>query len=404
MAAWRIIFVIMLLGAERTTDTSRRFRWLTLAVLVLAGLLLVVVGLPLVAGDFALPDPPADTPILRVVHTATDTEVVDMLVDDEVIAEGVTFGEASDYLELAPGEHTVAFRNPGTGATVLSTSVSLEPGDVQTAVAYGTGVDLNVGVVNNDLSTTERRSARIKLFNAYGDSTISLVDLGPDREFSTDQTVVTDSAGGELWNADGQPLTNTVITDKVLVEDVPFGSASGSITIDEGTHTLAYTTVTGEQVQAYPAPESEDAAFEPGETQATPIVLNRSFDVLRRDRNVEVARNTEQLVILSAERLIDDNLRPIAVAVVAPTLPSFGGPHSVGQTLFTEYVLPVQLVGILLLVAIIGAIVLTRHGEEVAERRLTGRRKVSRPLASVIATQTSHEVGGKTPKLPESGD
>jgi len=46
----------------------------------------------------------------------------------------------------------------------------------------------------------------------------------------------------------------------------------------------------------------------------------------------------------------------------------FGGPHSIGELLFTTYMLPMQLVAMLLLAAMVGAIVLT-HKEGVPARR-----------------------------------
>ena len=41
--------------------------------------------------------------------------------------------------------------------------------------------------------------------------------------------------------------------------------------------------------------------------------------------------------------------------------PAFGGPVAVGETLFSQYVLPFEVTSILLLVAMIGAIVLSRR-------------------------------------------
>jgi NADH-quinone oxidoreductase subunit J len=49
----------------------------------------------------------------------------------------------------------------------------------------------------------------------------------------------------------------------------------------------------------------------------------------------------------------------------AATLPDgFGNPASIGQLLFNKYILPFEVTSILLLVAMIGAIVLTRQGKK----------------------------------------
>jgi NADH-quinone oxidoreductase subunit J len=54
-------------------------------------------------------------------------------------------------------------------------------------------------------------------------------------------------------------------------------------------------------------------------------------------------------------------LQPAAGLAALPA--SFGSPNAVGTTLFTQYLLPFEITSILLLVAMIGAIVLTRRAE-----------------------------------------
>jgi len=76
--------------------------------------------------------------------------------------------------------------------------------------------------------------------------------------------------------------------------------------------------------------------------------------------------------------------------------------------LFIDYVLPVQLVGILLLVALIGVIVLARPDAlaQAKRQRVNRRRRVNRPLVSVISQQTGSDVlrGDYLAKLPEGSD
>jgi NADH:ubiquinone oxidoreductase subunit 6 (subunit J) len=49
---------------------------------------------------------------------------------------------------------------------------------------------------------------------------------------------------------------------------------------------------------------------------------------------------------------------------IGETEPGFGSPEALGQTLFTEFVLPFEVASILLLVAIIGAVTLARRVAE----------------------------------------
>ena len=77
-----------------------------------------------------------------------------------------------------------------------------------------------------------------------------------------------------------------------------------------------------------------------------------------------------------------------------------------GQLLFSRYMLPMQAVAVLLLVAMVGAIVLThkRSPSAALARAQLGRRRVSRPLTSVIAAQVGHDISGPgtgAAELPE---
>src|SRR5690606_6520011 len=86
-----------------------------------------------------------------------------------------------------------------------------------------------------------------------------------------------------------------------------------------------------------------------------------------------------------------------AIPVRVEARPSFGGPRAIGYLLFTDFMLPFQLLGLLLLAAMIGAIVLThREAERAKGRGVAARRRVSRPLVNVIAAQVGQDVvGGK---------
>jgi NADH:ubiquinone oxidoreductase subunit 6 (subunit J) len=72
----------------------------------------------------------------------------------------------------------------------------------------------------------------------------------------------------------------------------------------------------------------------------------------------------------------------VATEVQRVDVPAFGSPASVGVRLFTDYLLPFQLVAMLLLAAMVGVIVITYRGEHVPKPSRTTRRKVSRPLTS----------------------
>jgi NADH-quinone oxidoreductase subunit J len=60
-------------------------------------------------------------------------------------------------------------------------------------------------------------------------------------------------------------------------------------------------------------------------------------------------------------------LNPLPLGEAGSAPQGFGSPHAVGELLFTTYMLPFQMVGILLLVAMIGAVVLAK-GERLSRK------------------------------------
>ncbi len=81
-----------------------------------------------------------------------------------------------------------------------------------------------------------------------------------------------------------------------------------------------------------------------------------------------VARGkTSELVILVQDTTANGTPRPLTLrADPAPTQEAFGSPQAIGQSLLTTFLLPFELVSLLLLAAMVGAIILTR--EEVIRR------------------------------------
>lgn len=346
------LFVIMLLGAEQTTDAGPRFRWLTPVALFLSVLFLVTAGSALTSGQVDLFQSTGTPPILRVIHGAPDAPAFDVFVDGELLAENVAFGETSTYETLTAGEFTVGLAPAGRGAGSIIATLPLTMEDSSSGysvVAYGEGLLPSLVLVRDDLTSTPARSGRVTFVNAYSvNESLNLVDLGPNRELNVD-------------------ATTGAITDPVLASAVAEGASTEALVLPEGQHTLA--------------------------------IVDQQNNIVLRLREFEVPRETSQTMVLVGERLFDDTLRPALLPLMNAALPSFGGPEAIGQLLFTRYLLPFEMVAVLLLAAMIGAIVLTRQDDPEPRRRLSGRRKVSRPLTSVIAAQTGHEVT----QLEESG-
>lgn len=406
------LFVIMLLGAEQTTDTSRRFRWLAGVATALAAGFLSALSIPLVlSGGLNLPEPPGEAPQVRLVHAARTTAPIevrliggteqDMPEQGLLLERELTFGTTTEFQEVAvePGDYILqAFytgqeqpASGGQGNVLLSTRVTLANDEVQTFVITGEmeivqedGAErftvlspFEVTSLPNSFADSGSDSARILVANFYTQDDVLLVDYGTDGELSVRTETVTDDEGNER--------DELIITDTVVASGLGYGEVSEPVSFPEGTYNLQMV-----------------AEVAPGE-----------FEVVVPLDDWQVTSGTEQNILLVPDYDAvqgEEGFRPRVLdrtqdEITFRTAESFGSPGDIGQQLFTRYLLPVNMVGFLLLVGLVGVIVLTRPQGPSTESRATRnrRRKVSRPLVSVISQQTGGEVTVEPPKLQEPG-
>ncbi len=337
------LFVIMLLGAEQTgVEESRQFKWLAPAALTLAASFLVMVSIAVISGEIDSREVPAATPMLRIAHVAPGFETeLDVYLNSERIADAVSFNDVSDFVELPAGDYSISIAFAGDDPSMalpLSSNIVLEAGTASTAILFGDDTLPTVSQVNDDLSADLEKDARVIFFNAYtGAASVDLVDPGSD--FIVDE---------------GEDV-------EIYVSGLRYGESSGLIRYNEG--------------------------------EADILFLDADNPNITIDRleNLELEADVSTLVILASEPS-DDGLRAETLVFATLAMPLIGGPTSIGQALFTDYVLPFQIVAMLLLAAMVGAIVLTQRVDVKPKPGRPTRRKVSRPLTSVIATQTGHEV------------
>lgn len=355
------LFVIMLLGAERMVSQARQFRWLTPAVLLLATAFLVLTSLAIIQGQIDLQGPSTRPPLLRVVHAATDAGPVDVYVNGELAAEGVRFGAATEFAAAPLGETTVALHPAGSPTPLLTSAFTLESDaaktlNAYTVIAYGVGANATLTLLPDDLETPESRTARVTVFNAFS-RPVDLVDFGAENPAVQDE--------------------------RVLIEGLAPGEAFTLPPVPENTDLRPY-------------------AF----TEAGSLI-----SVLFRLNNPElyrITREQSQLMVVMEERIADGTdvgaTRASIALLDSRTAPRFGSPQGIGELLFTRYMLPLQMVAVLLLTAMIGVIVLT-HKDDFTPRRRDVRRRVIKPLTRVLSAQIGHDViqpepTGGAPELP----
>lgn len=349
------LFVIMLLGAEQLLPGSQPpktiFRNYTAVVLTLAMSFMVAVGLAVLQGQIDLQEPPADPPVARIANATADGRMIDVYANGELVAEAIDFGDSTDPLALEAGEYEIAVASTGEQPTATA-EIALEADTDQTLVAYGEVSNPEVGLVPVDVEGLNRRWGRFVIFNAATDfSAVSLVDFGSD--FDEEDTLT-------------------------IVDDLAIGQASEPVEQREGEINWAFV----------PADEVEVE------------------EILFRLRDYPIEGEVKQLIVLAREDLFDGTSRAVALPFTQAEVPTFGGPRAIGQSLFTTYLLVFEVVALLLLAAMIGVIVLTQREEVRIRKRLGVRRRVSRPLTSVVASQVGHDVtssdSGDQGALPES--
>lgn len=345
------LFVIMLLGAEKLVPTEpgpggHRYRWFTPVALMLSLAFMIAVGLAIVASQVDLIETPETDPRLRVVHVATDVDAVTLYANGEAIGTNVDFGQATEFVSVPAGDVAISVAPDDDPLTTLS----LTPNSTQTVILYGRGEAPQAALLPTDLASADGdRNLRYTLFNAYAEApSVTLLDYGSD--LVEDDTVE-------------------------IISGLPFGSVSTTESRREGS------------VDTWAVVNGENPSLQ-----------------LYRIRDYEFERQTDSLLIVAGERLFDGSIRAVSVPVVTALAGSFGGPRAIGELLFTDYMLPFQLLAVLLLAAMVGAIVLTHRETDKSRRKTVGRRRVARPLANVIASQVGRDVTEQSPEPESAGD
>lgn len=377
------LFVIMLLGAERFTtgDAVRRFPWLAPLALVLSMVFILAVGVGLILGQVDNQTPASGRAQLRIVNAASLAEEIpagdftnpqvaiaersfDIFLNNELIAEGISPGEATDFTAYEPGEYSLTFSPIDTEIPFVTATVRLEPGAPVTGILTSDeGGSLSVTTINDDLSLVDRRSGRVTVFNATSQP-VSVVDI-----------------------------LSEAFADSRQVVPVAMNIAPGEVS------------------EAVMLPEARVrwTVIEAGTEQRVRDTLDPDL-ILARTNEVNIARDTARLLVVAPLRAAGGSELVTVYTgdyLAAGTSDQFGGAYSIGSMLFIDYLLPFQLVAILLLAAMVGVIVLTLR-EDRPDRATRGqRRRVSRPLTSVIASQTGSDLSQAprlAPPLQSSGN
>jgi NADH:ubiquinone oxidoreductase subunit 6 (subunit J) len=320
------LFVIMLLGAERVLpEDPPRFRWLAPAVIVLALIFFFVASVAIIGGKIDLVAPDKTQPYVRVVHALDGVAAVDLYLDNQPVVQGLGYGDSTDFETWKEGRYEAdlytAGADPATDKPLVARRVDVTAGKAVSLVAVGrmgsiSGVAL--AVATEDLTYGDKNDAvRVIAVNAL-----------PDRQ------------AVDVLDETKDPRT-------VLVDALPYGQASDVFEVEKGTRSFGL--------------------YANGNDRNRLVAL--------KDEKLDA--NTSVLWVFTEERQPDNSFTDVVINLETTTNPLFGSPTLVGRLLFTQYVLPLEMVALLLLVAMIGAIVLTH--EVLAPRRRMVRRLANPP-------------------------
>lgn len=354
------MFVIMLLGADRVGGATSKYPWIAPTAAALVSLFLIVAVVVVVQANTGALQPVPRSPEVRFSNADPDAPALDVYLNAERVAEDLAYGETSEFAQVTPGDYNLlafptcteadATQCPdplATGATpFIALPVSLQAEtDTSYVVAQNAGAAPQIVSVPTDLTPlADENTWRLTVVNALpNDAPVSLVQLDP----------------------------NNPTAPRVLVPELAFGTASETLTLPRGTVELAW---------------------------------RQGEAVVGSSRGITPLKKTHELFVLTQERFPTADggtaMRPRALRIEpAPnTRETFGSPQHIGHELLSTYLLPFEIVAILLLGTMVGAILLTR--EDV--KRRAERRKVVSPIARRInkaaeaAAQPTPETGGES--------
>jgi alginate O-acetyltransferase complex protein AlgF len=125
------------------------------------------------AGLLYDPEPPVDSAYVRVVLAAREG-VVDVMVDGRMRVQKLASGEASEYMVLPAGKHTIALHPTGKSAAHFSTSFEVVKGRAMT-LAFTTLKPGTVPVMFEDKANSNKLKALLAVYNL--DAKAGLLDV-----------------------------------------------------------------------------------------------------------------------------------------------------------------------------------------------------------------------------------
>ena len=323
------LFVMMLLGNQAISAGEREIRGLPIIASIGATIFILAAGLAIQSGEIDKRPTPPSAPQLRVAQYSlaeTAAEGAQLWIGGIEKDLDFGYGAASEFHTLPPGRHIVTLVG-ADGSRLYEGDVSLEDGALASWLIYpGADGELTAARVSEDGSHVGLRESRLTLVNLSG-APLTVYDTGSDRSL--------DTARDPLWEA-----------------ELASGAASEARLTERGRIDLAF-------------------------------VNGATGETLLRTPDLELVGGESALLVIAA----DATGRTIWHHHSEATPDPFGSPAAVGQSLFRRYLLPFEMIGVLLLAALVGGIIIAQ-GQRREVRRRDVRRRVARTLGAAIEAQS----------------
>jgi len=150
----------------------------------------VIVMLPGCQNAAAPTNTPANPPVLRVLSANLVNDTFDVCVEDEVVLEGVRFGQSSSWVNVTagPGTYDIVMTSPGAECAegILLINLIDLPFDADTLNTIVVSPDGASGYrLIDNASATQADRTRVRVINASEDSiSVSITEVDGDALFS----------------------------------------------------------------------------------------------------------------------------------------------------------------------------------------------------------------------------
>ncbi len=152
---------------------------------------------------------------VRIAHVIPDAPAVDIYLNNTLVAPGLDFGTATDYIALPAASYTLAARAAGSSTDLVTGTLDVSTDSMETALVTGSAEAPAVQVFADTTSAVNANASVLSLMNvttgadvtaAYSDGNALLGTVGSGKSDSamlqpSENSIVISTAGGDTTNA-----------------------------------------------------------------------------------------------------------------------------------------------------------------------------------------------------------